>query len=93
LRPGVKPHDGLTLAELRKCYRATQLYFGAVQGGGTSSPGPEWKRVTAMVPEEKLGKLAQEKYDEIEYWVVHVVAIAGRAGELFVDDIRLERTN
>lgn len=98
-RPGVKPHAHPELKELRKCYRFTQLYFGAAKGGitGGISPDMGWATASQTYPDVKLSKMAQEKFDQIQFLVVHILAIygiwGGPDGSLYVDDVELERVN
>jgi len=94
-RPGVKPHPNPTLYELRKCYTFRQLFFGRVEGGTMGNPSDTWRRASMTVPEgvKRLEGLRKKKYDEIEFLVLHLVAIGGGPGDLFVDDVVLERVN
>jgi hypothetical protein len=90
LRPGLSPGVNPSIYDLRKCYRFTQLFFGR-PGGDMGGVGPSWKEAETVIPEKKLSELAREKFEEIEYVVVHVVAIGGKAGDLLVDSVKLER--
>jgi hypothetical protein len=97
-RPGVKPHDQPTIYELRKCYRFPLVFFGEVPGGtaGGLVRGAGWKRGAVEFPgtaQHELGERQQKLFDEVQFIVIHVVAIQGRTGDVFVDDIELERLN
>jgi hypothetical protein len=89
-KPGVKPHDNPTLADLRRCYRFKQLYFGDVPGGTTGGLGGNWTESSRVFPEEGLTDLARKSIEKIQFIVIHIVAITGKAGEVFVDDVRVE---
>jgi hypothetical protein len=89
--PGVTPRDNPTISELRRCYRFKQLYFGDVQGGTMGGVGRHWKHASRILPEDGLSDLARRILGEVSFVVVHIVGIGGRAGELFVDDVVLER--
>jgi len=88
--PRVKPHPDPELHELRKCYRFSLLYFGAEQAGETSPAGREWKQASMTFPSPNPSELARQSLKEIQFLVVHIVAIAGSEGDLFVDDVRIE---
>ncbi|MFA5042914.1 MAG: hypothetical protein WC381_08920 [Kiritimatiellia bacterium] len=98
-RPGVKPHANPEFKELRKCYRFTQLYFGAAKGGitGGISPKMGWTTASQTYPDIKMSKMAQENFDKIQFLIVHILAIYGVYDEngpdgfLYVDDVELER--
>ncbi|MBI2440974.1 MAG: hypothetical protein HYV35_06335 [Lentisphaerae bacterium] len=97
-RPGVKPHAKPTLAEVRKCYRFAQVYFGPEKAGvwGGIKPGLGWVTASQTFPEDPMSKLAQEKFNQVQFLVVHIIAIGGYCapdgwGHLYVDDVKLER--
>ena len=103
-RPGIKPHANPKLAELRKCYRFTQVYFGAekagTMGGITNAIGC-WSRASQTFPDEKMSKLAQESFNKVQFLVIHIIAIGNWPKSpdvpewiyLYVDDVNLERIN
>ena len=99
-RPGVKPHANPKLTELRKCYRFTQLCFSGATGGltGGISPNMGWSTASQTYPDIKISKMAQEKFDQIQFLVVHILAIYGVIddgydGSLYVEDVELERVH
>ena len=73
------------------CYRFSQVYFGKQTAGELASVGPNWQKGTTVLGEDKPSPLARDKLAEIQFLVVHIVAIAGSAGDLFIDDVRLEK--
>lgn len=89
--PGVTPHDHPKNTELRKCFKFSQVYFGKQEAGETASPGPSWQRGTTVFPESKLSDLARKNLVQIKFLVIHIVAIDGADGDLFVDDARIEK--
>lgn len=92
-RPGIKPHPDPELWELRKCYKFKQLYFGSKKSGTMGGVSSSWKSASRSFPDGKLSPLAQKKYDSIRYLVIHIVAISGSPGDLFVDDVSLKKLN
>lgn len=92
-RPGIKPHSDPQLHELRKCYKFSQLYFGSQTAGTCAQPLPKWTRGETEFPDPQLAKspLAQDILSKIRFLVVHIIAINGSEGELFVDDVKVEK--
>jgi len=89
--PGIKPHDAPKLNELRRCYRSNQLYYGPVQAGYFGGVGRQWARAKVMVPEKVNGKPKAELPEEVRFLVVHIVAIGGSEGNLYVDEVKVEK--
>ena len=96
-RKGVTPHDNPTLYELQKCYKSTQLFFGKDQSGEMSPVPSQWTEASQVIPEplrmppdSPMWKIAKRGQDEVRFVVIHVVAIGGHDGDLFVDDFRIE---
>lgn len=89
-KPGIRPHDRPAIHELRKCYKFTQLYFGPQKAGDMGGVGRAWSTATMEIPGELKSDIQREIYQTIRFVIVHVVAIGGRAGELYVDDVVLE---
>lgn len=90
-RPGIKPHANPDYSELRKCYKFTQLYFGAQKAGDFGGVGRGWSHADSTFPEAGMKPLQKEMYDQIRFFVVHVVGIGGKGGELYVDDVVVEK--
>lgn len=89
-RPGVKPHPAPGLADLRKVFKSELMYFGSQEGGSVSSPGKNWQTDSLSFPAEKPTELAASKLSKMEFLVVHIVAINGSEGNLYIDDVKLE---
>jgi len=102
-RPGIKPHANPRLAEVRKCYRFTQVYFGAEKAGtmGGIKPAQGWETASQTFPNKKMTKLAQKNFDKVQFLVVHIIAIGNWPKSpdvpewiyLYVDNVKLERIN
>jgi hypothetical protein len=92
-RPGVKPHRHPDLSEIRKCFKSELVYFGSQQGGTFASVTKNWQTASVTVPDEKLSPLAAEKLSKMEFLVVHIVAIQGSEGTLYIDDVKLEQVS
>jgi hypothetical protein len=89
-RPGVKPHPDPDISELRKCFKGELVYFGSVKGGTHSPVGRSWQTASVVFPAEKPSELAVDKLAKMEFLVVHIVAIFGSEGTLYIDDVSLE---
>ena len=94
-RPGIKPHANPELHELRKCYKSPLVFFGARVGGETSGvfPGRGWERGSQTFPNVEHSKEGQEAWAQVQFLVIHIVAIEGSEGTLYVDDVELTRLN
>ena len=91
-RPGVKPHPHPDLSELRKCYKSELLYFGSQKGGGIANVDSQWKTTEITVPPETKTDLQKGILSKMEFAVIHIVAIGGTEGTLYIDDVKLEPT-
>jgi hypothetical protein len=89
-QPGIKPHANPVVPELRKCYKFSQLYFGAKKEGTMGGIGHAWAHSYVIIPEKNVSKMAQESLDQIKFYVLHIIAIGGVEGSLYVDDVRVE---
>jgi hypothetical protein len=89
-RPGVKPHPNPELAEIRKCFKSELVYFGSQKGGSISSVGKAWQTASVVFPAEKPTETALPMLKKMEFLVVHIVAINGSEGTLYIDDAKLE---
>ena len=89
-RKGVKPHDNPTIYELQKCYKFTQLFFGKDQTGEVSPVPAQWTEASQVFPEPPRSDIAKRCQGQVQFVVIHAVAIAGHAGDLFADDFRIE---
>lgn len=90
-KPGIKPHANPDYSELRKCYKFEQLFFGPQKAGDFGGVGHAWSHADMTLPKPKMTKMAQELYDQVRFLVVHLVGIGGKGGELFVDDVVIEK--
>ena len=96
-RPNVTPHEHPTIYELRKTYRGSLVFFGRDKSGtvgGLVAGGP-WKHGETEFPQsvDTMKTLQNKLFNEVQFLVVHVIAINGAAGDVFVDDLQLERIN
>ena len=89
--PGVKPHADPELHELRKCYKAREIYFGPVKAGTSGGVGKSWQTESQTFPKEGGSDLALDSWKKAEFLVIHIVAIKGSEGTLYVDDVKLEQ--
>ena len=92
-KPGIKPHDSPKLEELRRCFRGKQIFFGGTQGGTSGGVGKNWERASVTFPQADESDLEKDMFNKAEFMVVHLVAIKGSDGYLYIDDVVLERLN
>jgi hypothetical protein len=90
-KPGIKPHPNPAHHELRLCYKFSPLYYGAEEGGTSGGVGPAWKHASMTFPDSNPQPLQKTMLDKIRFLVVHIVAIKGSEGYLYVDDVSVER--
>lgn len=94
-RPGVRPCENPTFHDLRKVYRqgaGNMLYFGSKSSGTFSGPARSWTPGACAFPGDSLSALASKHLKRVKFLSIHIVAIGGSAGDLFIDDVKLERT-
>ena len=89
-RPGVKPHPNPDRSKLRTCYKSGLLFFGSQKGGSISHPSKNWQTANVVFPDAKPSDFAKSQLAKMEFLVVHIVAIDGTEGSLYVDDVKLE---
>ena len=106
-KPGVKPHPNPFLPELRECYHSTQIYFtkpvaSAVNfmAGSFGGAKKDWVTASVVVPASrttattgKTSAMGMELWNTVEFLSIHIIAIAGKPGDLFVKDVRFEKVN
>jgi hypothetical protein len=90
-RPGVKPHANPDISELRKCFKFELIQFGSVKAGDHSEVGRTWKTASVTFPGENPTELASGLLRKVEFLIVHIVAIFGGEGTLYVDDVKVEQ--
>lgn len=89
--PGITPHEAPLNTELRKCYKFSQVYFGHEDAGTMARLSGAWQKGSTVFPADNLSDLAKKSLSQIKFLVIHIVAIGGYEGDLFVDDVRLEK--
>lgn len=92
-KPGIKPHPAPTLYELRKVFKSEVMTFGSQVGGSRSGVGKSWTSGSITFPAENPSPLATSKLAKMEFLVVHIVAIDGGEGTLYIDDVKLEQVS
>jgi hypothetical protein len=92
-KPGIKPHPDPALHELRKCYKFSQVYFGSQQAGEMGGVTRAWQKGTITFPDKAFASspLAQSLLKKMQFVVIHIVAIGGSPGSLYVDDVTLDK--
>jgi hypothetical protein len=91
--PGVKPHPDPDIYELRKCYKFSQLYFGPKKEGSLGDVPKTWSQGKIIFPDPEMSKSpdAKKNLAKIKFVVIHIVAIGGADGTLYVDDISIKK--
>ncbi len=89
-KPGVTPHENPERSELRMVYRFPVLQFG--KGGAAEMPvmPKEWHTGTLEIPSPDLKPLGRKFFAKVKFVMVHAVAIGGKAGPVFLDNVTLE---
>lgn len=93
-RPGIKPHAKPDFHALRMVYRqggGRMLYFGNRTNGAFSGAQRKWLKGSCVFPGPDLSSAARRHLKRVRFIAVHIVGIGGGAGDLCVDDVRLER--
>jgi hypothetical protein len=94
-KPGIKPHDNPDLSDLRKVYKqgsGNLLYFGKEKSGPFSNPTESWSMGICSFPGRELSDEGGKHLKQIKFICVHIVAIDGWDGDIFIDDAALEKT-
>ena len=88
-KPGITPHANPDRAELRMVYRFPALQFG--KGGLAEMPNmpKDWYTGTIEIPSPDLKPLGRKFFAKVQFVMVHAVAIGGKAGTLFLDNVQL----
>jgi len=91
--PGVKPHPDPDIYELRKCYKFSQLYFGSKKEGSVGEVPKVWSQGKIIFPDPEMSKSpdAKKNLAKIKFFVIHIVAIGGAEGTLYVDDVSVKK--
>lgn len=93
-KSGIKPHENPELHELQEVYKqgaGNIMYFGSAKDGTVSNPRRTWQKGVCTFPGKNLSELAMKHLKMIKFISVHIVAVLGDEGELFVDDVALEK--
>ena len=97
-KPGVKPHDDPMMTDmypnppmpLYKQGSGSLLYFGNRKGGDSSGVKGTWSMGETTFPDDTPSDRALKALRQVEFLVVHICAVLGSAGDIFVDEANLE---
>lgn len=92
-KPGIRPHENPQLHELRKCYKFKKLFFGSKKEGEFSGVEKSWSKAERTFPEKDMSPLAMKMFKRIEFLLVHIVKIGVPDGKLYIDNVRLVKTD
>jgi len=92
-RPDVKPHKYPKFEELRRVYRFGLLYFNEPETGPFSrvSKDGSWDYGKMYFPDREQTELGQSFLERVDFLMIHIVAIDGKAGNLYIDDVKMKR--
>ncbi len=90
-KPGIKPHNSPRWGEVRKVYKGKIMRLGSKDGAFSGAP-KSWKQGFVDFPTDKASDLSSKHMSAIKFMVIHIIAISGQGGEIFFDDVVLERT-
>ena len=93
--PGLPPEGHPELRDLRKFYKFKTVPFRK-KGltGGVATIGDRWTQGRMKIPStpiDKMSSLSMKNFKKVQFLVVHIVAIAGSAGDVYLDDVKLVR--
>lgn len=90
-RRGIEPHPNPTIAELAPVYNFNPLTFGGPRSDRVVTPTRAWSTGTETFSRDGLSQMALRGYDRIDFVIIRVVALRGSPGELFVNEVKLEK--
>lgn len=89
-KPGIKPHPDPEFHELRMIYKGKIVFMGNTKEGTFTGTTKSWEKGTTEFPMEDRSDLSQKHLKSVKFISVHIVGIVVE-GDLFVDDVVLER--
>jgi hypothetical protein len=93
--PGLPPEGEPSLRDLRKYYKFKLVAFrGGDSPNRFAEIGRSWTKGEIRIPTTDPGKMSttsSKAYDNIQYMVIHICAIGGTAGKVYIDDVKLEK--
>ncbi len=92
-RPDVEPHENPKYEDLRRVYRFGLLYFNDPETGDHSRvpQNGRWRRGSLIFPDRQQTDLGRRFLEQVDFLIVHILAVRGGAGAVYVDDVRLTR--
>ena len=94
-RPDVEPHKHPKYEDLRKVYRFGLLYFNDPETGAFShvSKNGSWDRGKLTFPDRDQTEMGQRFLEKVDFLMIHIVAIDGSEGNLYIDDVKMRKIN
>ena len=89
-KPGIKPDHMPIWGEVRRVYKSAVMHINSKDGAFTGAP-TTWKQGFSEVPMEKGSEEALKHLNDIDFISAHIIAIGGNGGEIFFDDVVIER--
>ena len=90
-KPGVKKHSNPSNDETRDAFKGPVISFKGEKGTAQFSyVKPTWSTASVEIPQRDMSKLAYSFWENCDFVVVHLVGIAGKAGDFYVSDVKLE---
>ncbi len=90
-KPGAKKSNTPSNDQVRDAFKGPVLSFAGEKGTAQfSNVRRSWATESVEIPQRDLTDLAYSFWENCDFVVIHLVGIGGKAGEFFVDDVKLE---
>lgn len=83
--PGIRPHEDPHIGDLRRIYKS-QFRGHDVKKGNNG-----WKRETFEFPLEDASELSLKHLRQVRFITVYIIALADFPGQVYVDNVKVER--
>ena len=91
MKPGLRPRPAPSNDQVRDVFKGPILSFTGEKGTAQfSNVRRTWGTASVEIPPRDLTELAYGFWNNCRYIEIHLVGIGGKAGEFFVDDVKLE---
>ena len=93
--PGLRPEGQPGLRDLRRAYKSRTMAFKKGKSpAGAASVGPSWTKGSLTIPAKSMNAMSSRNYTALKrtrFLIVHIVAIAGSSGKVYVSDVKLRQ--
>ena len=88
--PGADQVENPTVHDLRETHRFAPLHFTSGGAGGVATAPRSWQWAEMTLPDPNLSDRGRRSLQRVEFVAVQLMGIKG-TGELFIDEVQLER--